>query len=67
MHQLEIGDILVLRKQHPCGSKKWEVWKIGMDIGIRCLGCDRKVRILRTKLEKQIKINQTKKKGNFET
>ncbi|MBM3241331.1 DUF951 domain-containing protein [Candidatus Poribacteria bacterium] len=59
MHRFEIGDILVLRKQHPCGSQKWEVWKIGMDIGIRCLGCNRKIRIFRTKLEKQIKMNQT--------
>jgi hypothetical protein len=61
MHRIEIGDILVLRKQHPCGSKEWVVWKLGMDIGIRCLGCGRKIRILRVKLEKQIKMNQTEK------
>ena len=67
MHRFEIGDILVLRKQHPCGSKRWEVWKIGMDIGIRCLGCDRKIRIPRMKLEKQIKMNQTKELKKFKT
>jgi hypothetical protein len=61
MYQFEIDDILVLRKQHPCGSSKWKVWKIGMDVGIQCLGCGRKVRISRIKFEKQVKINQTKK------
>ncbi len=54
MHHIEIGDKLILRKQHPCGSKQWEVWKLGMDIGIRCLSCGRMIKIPRAKLEKYI-------------
>jgi len=64
MHHFEVEDILVLRKRHPCGSQKWKVWKIGMDIGIQCFGCDRKVKLSRVKLEKQVKIKQTKSLKN---
>ncbi len=34
------GDHVVLRKPHPCGSLKWEVTRIGADIGLKCLGCN---------------------------
>jgi len=55
MHKIDIGDKLILRKKHPCGSVKWEVWKLGINIGIECLGCGRRVKIPRLKLEKQIR------------
>ena len=40
MLNLDIGDRLILRKVHACGGKEWEVWRIGMDIGLECLKCD---------------------------
>jgi hypothetical protein len=55
MLQLDIGDRLILRKKHACGSREWEVWRLGMDIGIKCLGCGRKLKIVRSKLEKSVK------------
>lgn len=55
MLKLEVGDRLVLRKKHVCGSQEWEVWRLGMDIGIKCAKCGRKLKIIRSKLEKSVK------------
>ncbi len=52
---LELGDILHLRKPHPCGGREWQVVRLGADIGLRCLTCGRRVLIPRAKLARQIK------------
>jgi hypothetical protein len=43
------------RKTHPCGGDQWEVVRLGADIGLRCLRCDRKVLMPRSKLERRIR------------
>jgi hypothetical protein len=53
--KIRVGDRVRLRKPHPCGGYEWEVTRIGADIGIRCLTCNRRVMLPRSKLEKQIK------------
>lgn len=53
--KFNIGDIVELKKQHPCGNKQWEITRLGADIKIRCLGCDHQVMIPRVKFEKSIK------------
>jgi hypothetical protein len=53
--QFFIGDVVRLRKPHPCGSVDWTVVRLGADIGLRCLGCDRKVLLPRRTLEKRLK------------
>lgn len=50
-----IGDIVQMKKDHPCGSKEWEVIRIGADIKIKCCGCGRLVMLPRTKFEKDVK------------
>lgn len=50
-----IGDIVEMKKQHPCGSYQWEVIRIGADIKIKCLECGRIVMIPRSKFQKGIK------------
>ena len=40
---VQVGDVIQTRKGHPCGSDQWRVYRIGADIGLRCLGCDRLV------------------------
>lgn len=52
---IKVGDILEMKKQHPCGSKQFKVLRIGMDFKIRCAGCDHEIMLPRTKLEKNIK------------
>jgi hypothetical protein len=50
-----IGDLLRLRKPHPCGGFEWRVYRLGADIGIRCVTCNRHVMIERRVLEKRVK------------
>ena len=53
--ELHIGDSVRLKKVHPCGAYEWEVVRVGADIRIRCHGCDRKVMMPRSDLEKRMK------------
>jgi hypothetical protein len=53
--ELFLDDVLQLRKPHPCGNDQWRVVRLGADIGLRCLGCDRKVLLPRSILEKRLK------------
>ncbi len=52
---INIGDILTMKKQHPCGSKEWEVLRIGADFKLKCCGCEHIVMLPRAKVEKNIK------------
>ncbi|MFT9497415.1 DUF951 domain-containing protein [Anaerosolibacter sp.] len=52
---LRLGDVVEVKKNHPCGSNKFEILRTGMDFRIRCLGCDRQVWIARVDFEKRIK------------
>ena len=53
--ELAIDDIVRLRKAHPCGSYKWKVDRLGADIGLVCLGCNRRVILPRRKLARRLK------------
>ena len=56
-----LGDIVKMKKQHPCGVNSWEIIRNGADIKIKCTGCGRIVMIPRSKFEKDLKeIIQTK-------
>ena len=51
----DIGDVVQMKKQHPCGTDKWEIIRVGADIKIRCTGCGRIVMLPRSKFEKDMK------------
>jgi hypothetical protein len=55
MIEVGLGDIVQLRKKHPCGSFEWQVVRLGVDIGMICQGCGRRVLIPRSKFNKQLK------------
>lgn len=50
-----MGDVVRLRKVHPCGGYEWEVVRLGADIGIRCRTCGRRVLLERRVFEKRVK------------
>ena len=52
---IRIGDIVQMRKPHPCGASQWEVVRLGADIGIRCQGCGRRVLLPRSQFTRQVK------------
>ncbi len=53
--KIVLGDVVRMRKTHPCGSDQWEVVRLGADIGIRCLKCGRRVLMPRVKFERRVR------------
>ena len=52
---IHVGEILRLKKQHPCGSKEWEVLRIGADFRLKCMGCGHQIMIALTAVEKNVR------------
>ena len=53
--EIQIGDILKLKKPHPCGSKEWEVLRVGADFRLKCVGCGHQIMTPRRQIEKNVK------------
>lgn len=51
----EVGDIVKLKKQHPCGSYEWEILRVGADFRLKCAGCGRQIMIARRLVGKNTK------------
>lgn len=47
------GDLVTLKKPHPCGANAWKVVRVGMDIGLECTGCGRKVMLVRSEFDRR--------------
>lgn len=52
---IQVGDILKMKKQHPCGFSEWEVLRIGADFRLKCVGCGHQIMIPRVKAEKNVR------------
>lgn len=52
---IKVGNIVRLKKKHPCGSSEWEVLRIGADFRLKCLGCGHQIMIARKLVEKNVK------------
>jgi hypothetical protein len=52
---VHVGDVVRLRKPHPCGSTDWQITRVGADIGLRCLGCGRRVMLPRDVFRRRAK------------
>ncbi len=50
--EYEVGDIVKLKKQHPCGSFEWRILRVGADFRLECLGCGHQIMIARRVVEK---------------
>lgn len=51
----ELGQVVELKKPHPCGSKLWVITRTGIDFGLRCLGCGHRVMVPRQRFERAVK------------
>lgn len=51
----ELGSIVVMKKQHPCGFNEWEITRVGADIKIKCLHCGRSIMLPRIEFNKKLK------------
>jgi len=52
---IELGDVVRLRKKHPCGGDEWQVVKLGVDIRVKCLKCQRQILLERVTFERRVK------------
>jgi len=50
-----LNDIVEMKKQHPCGTNRWKIIRMGMDVRIKCLGCERSIMIPRKEFTKKLK------------
>ena len=56
----QVGDLVTLKKPHPCGSRQWEVLRVGADFRLKCCGCEHQIMIARKLVEKNTKEIQKK-------
>ena len=52
---VRVGDVVKLKKPHPCGANEWEVTRVGADIKVRCRGCDRSVMLERYEFDRRFR------------
>ncbi len=55
MTEFHLGDVIRLKKKHPCGSYEWEILRVGADFRLKCAGCGHQVMMKRTLVEKNLK------------
>ncbi|MCT8139979.1 DUF951 domain-containing protein [Anaerobacillus sp. CMMVII] len=53
--QYDLNDVVEMKKPHPCGENRWKIIRLGMDIRIKCLGCDHSVLIPRKEFGRKLK------------
>ena len=53
--EISLGDVVRLKRKHPCGNYEWQVVRLGADIGIKCRGCNRRVLLERRDFERRVK------------
>ena len=52
---LHVGDIIKMKKQHPCGTNEWKILRTGIDFRLECMGCGRQVMVTRKLVEKNFR------------
>lgn len=51
----EVGQVIKMKKQHPCGTNEWEILRVGMDFKLKCMGCEHVVMVSRKLVEKNFR------------
>ncbi|MBR5659407.1 MAG: DUF951 domain-containing protein [Lachnospiraceae bacterium] len=59
--EFQVGEIITLKKGHPCGSNAWEILRVGMDFRLKCTGCGRQIMVPRKLVEKNLRTPKEKK------
>ncbi|MCR4705879.1 MAG: DUF951 domain-containing protein [Lachnospiraceae bacterium] len=51
----EVGDLITMKKQHPCGASEWEILRVGADFRLKCTGCGHQIMLARKMVDKSVK------------
>ena len=55
MKEYKIGSTVIMKKQHPCGENNWIITRVGVDVKIKCMKCNREIMLSRLDFEKKLK------------
>ena len=50
----QVGHVVILKKTHPCGGRRWTIYTLGMDVGLQCRQCGQRVKLARRKFERAV-------------
>lgn len=65
--RFDVGDIIKMKKPHPCGSQEWEILRVGADFRLKCMGCGHQIMVPRKLVEKNTRRIQDKLQKRLET
>lgn len=65
--RFDVGDIIKMKKPHPCGSQEWEILRVGADFRLKCMGCGHQIMVPRKLVEKNTRQIQDKLQKRLET
>lgn len=65
MYPFREGQIVWMKKVHPCGERRWKILNVGLEVGLQCLGCERQVQLSRAKLEQAIQAIEGDDRGDL--
>ena len=64
MMEYNVGDIIKMKKPHPCGSQEWEILRVGADFRLKCMGCSHQIMLARPIVDKYTRGLRKKEKNN---
>ncbi len=65
--RFDVGDVIKMKKPHPCGSHEWEVLRVGADFRLKCMGCGHQIMVARRLVEKNTRQITKKTEGEKDT
>lgn len=65
--RFDVGDVIMMKKPHPCGSHEWEVLRVGADFRLKCMGCGHQIMVARRLVEKNTRQITKKTEGEKDT
>ena len=65
--RFDVGDVIKMKKPHPCGSHEWEVLRVGADFRLKCMGCGHHIMVARRLVEKNTRQITKKTEGEKDT
>ena len=58
-NKIELNDIIIMKKQHACGTNRWQVTRLGVDLKLKCLGCGHEIMMDRLEVNKKMKKKES--------
>ena len=54
-NKIELNDVVIMKKAHACGTNRWQIVRLGVDLKLKCLGCNHEIMMDRVEFNKKMK------------